>query len=148
MLKPFTVTPENRPEPLHIVGEGITILASKDKTHGYEVFLQEGPAESGPPPHSHHWDETFIVTKGNVEFGYGDKNMVATTGTLVHLPAGTVHWFHFKEGGGQMISIAGHTGSASGFFTDLARAIPSGVPDIDKIRDVAKRHGINFQPDE
>lgn len=148
MLKPFVVFPENRPDPLNIVGEGITIIASKNETHGYELFLQGGPEGSGPPPHSHHWDESFFVTKGNIEFGYDEEKMVAKPGTLVHLPAGTVHWFRFKKGGGQMISITSQTSNASSFFTDLAKEIPSGLPETDKLQIVANRHGVKFHLDE
>ena len=63
-VKPFAVFPDNLPPSLNIVGEQITILASKDVTHGYEIFLQDGPEGSGPPPHSHDWDESFYITRG------------------------------------------------------------------------------------
>ena len=114
----------------------------------YELFIQGGPEGSGPPPHSHHWDESFFVTKGNIEFGYDEEKMVAKPGTLVHLPAGTVHLFRFKKGGGQMISITSQTSNASSFVTDLAKEIPSGLPEIDKLQIVANRHGVKFHLDE
>jgi quercetin dioxygenase-like cupin family protein len=71
---PFAVFPENRPRPLNVVGEQVTILASKGATHGYEIFLQEGREGSGPPPHSHQWDESFYVIRGEIEFGI-DENL-------------------------------------------------------------------------
>ena len=142
--KPFVVTPDNLPRPLDIVGEQITILASKTATHSFEIFLQDGPEGSGPPPHSHDWDEAFYVTRGEIEFGFNEKQMTATPGTLVHLPAGTVHWFRFGKGGGQMISVTGQGSGASGLFTDLAEGIPSGEPDIEKILSIAKRHKVTF----
>ena len=58
---PFIVAPEDYAAPLDIVGEQITVLASGEATQGYELFLQRGPAGSGPPPHSHPWDESFYV---------------------------------------------------------------------------------------
>src|SRR3974377_2550726 len=106
-MKPFTVFPESRPRSLNVVGEQITILAQKEATHGYEVFLQDGPAGSGPPPQSQPWDETFYLIRGDIEFGIDEKSMNAKPGTLVHLPAGTVHWFRYGKGGGQMISMTG-----------------------------------------
>lgn len=69
------------------------MLASKQATGGYEVFLQEGDEGTGPPPHEHAWDESFYVIEGEIEFGIGDDQMTARPGTLVHMPAGTVHWF-------------------------------------------------------
>lgn len=67
--QPFVVAPKNYPHPLNVVGERITVLASGEATGGYEIFLQQGPEGSGPPPHSHPWDESFYVTKGEMEFG-------------------------------------------------------------------------------
>ena len=99
-LRPFVVTPKDYDRTLNIVGEQLTVLASGARTGGYEVFLQRGPEGSGPPAHNHPWDESFYVTKGEIEFGIDKEHMVATAGTLVHLPAGTTHWFRFGKGGG------------------------------------------------
>jgi quercetin dioxygenase-like cupin family protein len=146
-VKPFVIYSGNHPQSLNIVGERITILASKDTTHGYEIFLQEGPEGSGPPPHSHDWDESFYVIRGDIEFGLNEEQMTARPGTLVHLPAGAVHWFRFKEGGGQMISITGQGSGASQFFTDLDAEIPPGSPDIKKFLTIADRHNVKFLSD-
>ena len=98
------------------------MLASGEATEGYEIFLQRGPEASGPPPHSHPWDESFFVVKGEIEFGIGAESKTASPGTLVHLPAGTEHWFRFGRGGGEMVSITSRLG-ASRMFTDVAREV-------------------------
>jgi len=76
--------PDHQPTPLNIVGEGIAMLTSKSESSGYEVFFQEGAEGSGPPPHSHDWEESFYVIKGIVEFGYDERKVTATVGTFVH----------------------------------------------------------------
>lgn len=139
--KPFVVTPKDYENPLNIVGEQLTILAAGSRTGGYELFLQRGPEGSGPPPHSHPWDESFYVVKGDIDFGIGDEKMTATPGTLVHLPAGTVHWFRFNAGGGEMISMTSREG-ASHFFTDLAREVSPVNPDLGKLVEVGGRYGL------
>ena len=101
MHEPIIVTPASAPRPLNIVGEQLTILASGAQTGSYEIFHQAGPEGSGPPPHNHPWDEAFYVISGEIAFGVGDEEMVAQPGTLVHLPAGTTHWFRFGAGGGR-----------------------------------------------
>ena len=68
--------------------------------------------------------------------------MTAKPGTLVHLPAGTAHWFRFGKGGGQMISMAGEGSRASSLFTDIDAEIPVGPPDIEKLQNIAKRNGV------
>ena len=139
--KAFVVTPETYAPALEIVGERCTVLASGEATGGYEIFLQHGPEGSGPPAHSHPWDESFFVTKGQVDFGIGVESRTVSPGTLVHLPADTVHWFRFGEGGGEMLSITSRLG-ASKLFADLARNVAPVDPDLGRLAEVGARHGL------
>lgn len=140
--QPFAVTPNAYTRALNVVGEKITVLASNISTQGYEIFLQQGDEGTGPPPHSHDWDESFYIVKGDVEINYGDKSITATPGTLVHLPAGTIHGFRFGAGGGEMISVTGQTGHAARLFATIDQEIPAGPPDIRKLIAVAKKCGV------
>lgn len=144
-MKPqaFLVTPQTYARPLNVVGEQITVLASNAATHGYEIFLQKGDEGSGPPPHSHDWDESFYVIKGSVEINYDGNTSIATPGTLVHVPAGTIHSFHFGAGGGEMLSITGHTGNAAHLFTTIDAEVPPGPVDIPKLIEVATKCGVH-----
>jgi quercetin dioxygenase-like cupin family protein len=139
--KPFVVAPKDYAADLNIVGERVTVLASGEQTEGYEIFLQRGPEGSGPPPHSHPWDESFFVVSGRIDFGIGDESTTASPGTLVHLPAGTVHWFRFGTGGAEMLSVTSRLG-ASQMFTDLAHEVAPVNPDIEKLAEVGARHGL------
>jgi len=141
-LKSFAVFPENRPRPLNVVGEQLTVLASKEATEGYETFLQDGPEGSGPPPHSHPWDESFYVIRGELEFGVDETRMTGGAGTFVHVPAGTLHWFRFGTGGGQMISMTGVGSRASALFTEIDANIPAGPPNVEKLLEIAERNGL------
>jgi quercetin dioxygenase-like cupin family protein len=141
--RPFIVTPETYAPTLDIVGEHVTVLAPGEATGGYEIFLQRGPEGSGPPPHSHPWDESFFVVKGRIDFGIGDESQTAAPGTLVHLPAGAVHWFRFGAGGGEMLSITSQLG-ASRMFTDMAREIAPVNPDLAQLAEVGGRHGLKL----
>ena len=139
--KPIVVTPESYAPALNIVGEHVTVLASGEATGSYELFLQRGPEGSGPPPHSHPWDEAFYVTGGQIDFGIDGESMTALPGTLVHLPAGTVHWFRFGPGGGEMFSLTSQIG-ASKMFTDFAREIAPVDPDLGQLAAVGARYGL------
>ena len=145
MPKPFVIPAGQAPRPLNVVGEKITVLASNDQTAGYEIFLQQGPANSGPPPHSHDWDESFYVLKGKIEFGIGSEVSLGTPGTLVHVPAQTTHWFRFGAGGGEMISMTSGKG-ASEFFTQVDREMPPGPPDLETLTRVATRNRLTIKP--
>ena len=137
----FVVAPANYPRPLSIVGEHITVLASGVDTGGYEIFLQSGLEGSGPPPHSHPWDESFYVMTGEVQFGIGQDTCVAGPGTLVHLPAQTSHWFRFGKGGGKMISMTSRAGAAR-MFADIDREVAADRPDLGKLVEIGSRHGL------
>jgi quercetin dioxygenase-like cupin family protein len=145
MPQPFIVTPVAAPSPLRIVGEQVTVLASGAQTGGYEIFLQVGPEGSGPPPHSHPWDESFYVIQGAIAFGIEASEAIAAPGTLVHLPAGTTHWFRFGKGGGEMISMTSREG-ASRFFAELDREVAPDKPDLGKLVEVGQRHGLAVVP--
>jgi quercetin dioxygenase-like cupin family protein len=103
--QPFVVSRQDRTQPLNVVGEHITVLATAAQTGSCEIFFQAGPGGSGPPPHSHPWDEAFYVLRGEVAFGIGDRESLAVEGTLVQVPGGTTHWFRYGRGGGEMLSM-------------------------------------------
>ena len=138
--QPFVIEPSGYPRSLNCVGEHITVLAPGSATGGYEIFLQEGPEGSGPPPHSHPWDESFYVTRGEVLFGIADGEKVAEAGTLVHLPGGTVHWFRFGPKGGQMISMTSRE-AASAMFAHIDREIAPDAPDLPRLAAIVGEHG-------
>ena len=139
----FIVPPTQYPPALDVLGTRITVLAPNTRTQGYEITLQEGPEGSGPPPHSHAWDESFFVTRGSVEFECNGRNVLAGVGTLVHVPAGTVHAFQFAHGGGAMLEFTAAGGAATAMFTALAEEVPAGPPDLPVLLDVLERHGVS-----
>jgi quercetin dioxygenase-like cupin family protein len=139
--QPFVVAPQSYPAPLDVRGEEIRVLASGEATGSYEIFHQTGPDGSGPPPHAHPWDESFYVVSGVLDFGIGDQKLEAGPGTLVHLPAGTTHWFRFRAGGGEMISMTNRR-AASDMFTDIHHAKALSDTDPAAFAEVAKKHGL------
>jgi quercetin dioxygenase-like cupin family protein len=143
MSNPLVVSPDQAPAPLKLAGEEITVLASAEQTASYEIFRQTGPESSGPPPHSHPWDEAFYVLEGQLYFGIGDdQDLTAKPGTLVHIPGGTTHWFRFGSSGGAMISITSRAG-ASAFFTQVDAEVSPTKPDLGALISIAAAHGLS-----
>jgi quercetin dioxygenase-like cupin family protein len=139
---PFFVRTTDYAQPLNVVGEHITVLASGRKTGSYEIFIQEGPEGSGPIPHTHPWDESFFVIRGEVDFSFGEGGpRAASVGTLVHVPAGAKHWFRWRQGGGAMLSITSRTG-ASEMFSDIHAEIAPDQPNVERLMAIAARHGL------
>jgi quercetin dioxygenase-like cupin family protein len=140
--KPFVLTPEERDPALSAIGTQVTILASNAVTQSYGITLQRGDEGTGPPPHSHDWDESFYVLNGEIEFVCDGKTRVCLPGTLVHLPRGTVHGFRYGRGGGQMLEITGQGALAAQMFAALDKEVPPGPLDIPMVVEVLKRNGV------
>ena len=142
---PFIVTPKDYEPALNVLGTKVTVLATHVTTQGYEITLQQGDEGTGPPPHSHNWDESFYVLKGQVEFICGDKSEMCVPGTLVHVPAGTIHGFRYGTGGGEMLELTGQGSLATQMFTALSKEIPHGPPDLPKVREVLAQNGVTVE---
>lgn len=126
--------------PLNIGGFQITVLASTEQTDGYELFRIAGPEGTGPGPHHHFWDESFFVLSGAVHCGVDSVETLATTGTLIHVPGGTTHWFRFAEGGREFFSITSQ-GNASKMFQAFGKGINWVSPDRQALMTLAASYG-------
>jgi quercetin dioxygenase-like cupin family protein len=140
----FVVTPKDYDPPLNVLGARVTVLASNTATHSYEITRAQGEAGMGPPPHSHDWDESFYVLAGEVEFTCSGKTTVCPPGTLVHVPAGTVHSFRCLSDGCDMLELTGQGGMATQMFRAVSRGIPPGPPDVPKLLEVFKQNGVTL----
>jgi quercetin dioxygenase-like cupin family protein len=142
--KQFVVKPGDRSAALSVVGTNVIVLVSAADSKGQQVTLQSGDAGSGPPPHSHDWDESFYVTRGQVEFTCAGETTMCMAGTFVHVPAGVVHAFSYGPGGGEMLEVTGMGSKAIQMFTALDREIPPGPPDVPRLVQVAGEYGVKL----
>lgn len=138
----FVLTPDRHARALNVVGTQVTVLASNAATQSYGITLQRGDEGTGPPAHSHDWDEAFYVLSGEIQFLCDGQTHLCLPGTLVHVPRGTVHGFQHGKGGGQMLEITGENARAAQMFTAVDRAIPAGPPDIPKLLRVLAQNGV------
>ena len=144
MKKPFSISPSEYTEPLHVMGDKINVLARREATGSYAVTLVQGQEGNGPPPHTHDWDETFFVVRGEVEFVLEGKARLAEAGTLVHFPAGTVHSFTFGKGGADILEISGEGTQAVEMFSALDREIAVGSEDLARTAEVLEQNGVKL----
>ena len=138
----FVLTPDRREPALHVVGTEVVVLASNAATQSFGITFQRGDEGTGPPPHSHDWDESFYVLGGAIEFFIDGETHLCTPGTLVYASRGTVHGFRYAQGGGQMLEITGEGARAAQMFTAVNDEIPVGPPDVPKLLDVLLRNGV------
>jgi quercetin dioxygenase-like cupin family protein len=77
--------------------------------HGSSVSLFVGtwPPGTGPGPHHHPYDETFVIESGEATFSVDGADTVAEAGTVVVVPAEAVHSF-VSSGDGEMRQLSIH----------------------------------------
>lgn len=141
-VEPFLVTPKDYEQALFVLGLRITVLAANTRTGGYEIPLQEGDEGMGPPPHSHFWDESFFVLAGAVDLQCAGDSFACESGALIHVPAGTVHGFRFRAGGGRMLEVSGKGGRATQMFRNVSKQFPSADVDIPQLLETLSRNGV------
>lgn len=138
------VKPGDRSPALNVVGVNVTVLLSPEASPGQQVTFQSGTDGVGPPPHDHPWDEAFYVTKGSVLFTTGGQTTACLPGTLVRVPAGTIHAFAFGPDGGEMLEMTGAGSQAIAMFRALASEVNPAPLDVPKAVEVAGRFGLTF----
>ena len=89
---------------LGIVGDTYTILLTgKDTAGRYCLIDMHIPPGGGPPPHRHDFEESFIVTEGELEATFRGAKVVVRAGETISIPANAPHQFH--NGSGQPVRL-------------------------------------------
>jgi quercetin dioxygenase-like cupin family protein len=138
-----------------IVGDVCRFLATGDETDGkYATFDVIVPPGGGPPPHIHsREEESFLVLKGEVTFQLDDDQIVASEGTFLNIPVGSLHCFknETNEAARLLISVA-PAGLEKMFLEvgqpladDADSAPPPNQTDIAKLLEAAPRYGVEIR---
>jgi quercetin dioxygenase-like cupin family protein len=101
------------------------------------------------PPHLHtREDEYSIVTRGEIGFRSGDREVVLGAGGYITKPRGEMHaMWNAGSIPAKMIEIISPAGFEN-FFRELSELIASGAPQEGQIPDLAERYGLQFgRPD-
>ncbi len=137
-----------------LVSDTYTFKATGEDTGGaYTLFTAHVPPGGGPPPHIHHReDESFTVLEGEFEFLAGDRVVRAGPGDFVFGPRDIPH--NFKNVGtesGRLIIICSPAGFEH-FVAETAAEVPEGatrpdgLPDLERLVEIAGRYGIEILP--
>jgi mannose-6-phosphate isomerase-like protein (cupin superfamily) len=119
-----------------------TILLSGDDTGGrFTLIDMYVPPGGGPPPHRHDFEETFIVTEGQLDVSFRGVGRSVTAGTTVNVPANAPH--HFRNSSGQparLLCVCAPPGQEE-FFAAVGDRVPgrtSPPPDLDTSAQAAR----------
>lgn len=125
-----------------VLGETLRPLLTHAMGSAVEVFDTSGPAEAGPPPHRHPWEEIYVVLSGQLEVTAGGSARILGPGDAAHIPAGTVHSYR-NVTGVRFLTITTQ-GEAAAFFSEVANEVEMNPPDIAGVLRVAASHDIEF----
>ena len=100
----------------------------------------------GPPPHRHNWDEAYYVLEGDIDFEIDGERVRISNGDFARLPANTVHGFKGASPAGARVLIFAQPAHTSEFFEQLNDEVRSLPDDLDKLPEIASRHGIEMMP--
>ena len=82
----------NKPEVCNVLGDCITLRLTADQTDGqYSVAEFKTPGGVGQPPHTHDWDETYVVLEGALNLNVDGQATIVPAGDTYLVKAGTVH---------------------------------------------------------
>ena len=95
MKRQPTVTLPQKGKKLFAAGDLYTFLVLGEDTEGaYSKFHAVVPPNGGPPPHIHtKEEENFYILKGEVTFFVDGTKLVASAGTCLNAPKGSLHYF-------------------------------------------------------
>ena len=140
-----------------LLGMLITFKAVSEETGGeYSVFEQTVPPRAGVPPHIHHQESgAFYVLEGECDLLTGGQAMRAGAGEFVLVPKGVVHSFTnpgtmparflaIVTPGGLHEKYLSESGQPA--ETETLPAPPEGPPDVERLRQIARRYHTEMLP--
>jgi quercetin dioxygenase-like cupin family protein len=128
----------------YVLGETLRPLLTNAMGSAVEIFDTKGPANAGPPPHTHAWEEIYVVLSGELEVTVAGKTSRLKAGGYAHVPPNTPHGYRNVTDAHFLTIVT--RGNAAKFFRQVSREVAMDPPDIDGILRVGASHGINFNP--
>jgi quercetin dioxygenase-like cupin family protein len=138
----FTTNTLEATDKLFVLGETLRPLLTNAMGSAVEIFDTRGPANAGPPPHKHPWEEVYVVISGDLEVTVGDEVRVLTAGGVAHVPAGTKHGYRNLTDAHFLTIVT--RGNAARFFREVAADVAMNPPDLPGVLRVAASHDIEF----
>ena len=130
-------------EPSHyVLGETLRPMLTNAMGSAVEIFDTKGPADAGPPPHTHAWEEIYVVLSGELEVTVGGQTTRLGPGGYAHVPASTPHSYRNVTDAHFLTIVT--KGNAAKFFKQVATEVEMNPPDIPGILRVGASHGITF----
>lgn len=131
------------PEVCNVLGDCITLQLTAEQTNGkYSVVEFATPGGVGQPPHTHDWNETYIVLEGELELMVAGQSTVVESGGTYQVNGGTVHAPTPKGDFCRYVMI-GEPGGVEAVFKSL-KANQDQLDDMAKVVDIVTKEGVKI----
>ena len=137
-----TTSTPHAEESHHVLGETLRPMLTNAMGSTVEIFDTSGPANAGPPPHTHAWEEIYVVLSGELDVTVAGQTTRLTPGGFAHVPANTPHGYRNVTDAHFLTIVT--KGNAAKFFRQVAAEVEMNPPDIAGVMRVGADHGITF----
>lgn len=141
------VTARGEGQPIHVVGNEVTIKISSRDTGGALTFFEDRTLPlQGPPLHLHReQDEWWYILEGEFRFVVDGREIRARAGDTVFAPRGSRHTFQNIGATPGRTLTAVVPGGLDLFFEDLEKVAPRfTVPDPERMIPLFEKHGLEL----
>jgi quercetin dioxygenase-like cupin family protein len=125
-----------------VLGETLRPMLTNAMGSAVEIFDTKGPANAGPPLHTHAWEEIYVVLEGELEVTVAGKTSHLGAGGYAHVPANTPHAYRNVTDAHFLTIVT--RGNAAKFFRQVSTEVAMSPPDIAGVLRVGASHGITF----
>ena len=126
----------------YVLGETLRPMLTNAMGSAVEIFDTKGPADAGPPPHSHAWEEIYVVLAGELDVTVAGRTSRLKPGDFAHVPANTPHDYRNVTDAHFLTIVT--RGNAAKFFKQVSTEVEMSPPDIAGVLRVGASHGITF----
>lgn len=125
-----------------VLGETLRPMLTNAMGSSIEIFDTKGVPGGGPPPHTHQWEEIYVVLSGEMDVVVDGKTTRLRPGGYAHVPANTPHGYTTIDETHFLTIVT--KGNAAKFFKQVANEVEMNPPDIQGVLRVGAEHGITF----
>jgi len=130
---------------LNVLGMEIQFLSTKNDTDGrHSSMLNTVPKGLGAPLHSHPWDESFYILKGEVELTVVDTKYHLSEGDYALVPANKIHSFSGLSDSEALMLLNECPSHSHAFFQEINDTVTTLPDDLAKMPSIGKRHQVSF----
>jgi quercetin dioxygenase-like cupin family protein len=143
--------PNTAAEQIQLGALSVRFHVDADESGGsVSIFECEVPADARmPAPHSHNeFDETVFGLDGVTTFTVGGARTELNPGEALFIPRRVIHGFrNGGEADARFLAVISPGLLGSSYFREVANVIAGGgPPDVEKIGEVMRRHGLTPAP--